>query len=207
MAAQTIADGPEDSAMVARLAPVVVEASKKLGAALDRLAVAQARAVNTPAEPTALQSLVPFIVAVYRDLPKRNAPSITDNVPPGLPAVFAVEPYLRQVLLNLVLNAGEALEHQHHAAIQINAQQDGDRVVISVEDNGPGIPDDQRETVFAPYFTTKAESGHLGLGLTVAAHLVAAWGGLLHVENRKPDGGTRAAMTLRAVLNEGVSGA
>lgn len=183
--------------MVARLAPVVLAASEKLSIALDHFGLVHSIEANAPPQPTALQAVIPPIVATYRDLPKRNAPSIIMDLAPDLPAVFAVEPHLRQVLLNLVLNAGEALEQQQQPTIHILVQQRGDRVLISVEDNGPGISVVELDKVFAPYFTTKGESGHLGLGLTVSAHLVATSGGSLHVENKEPEGGMRATLSLR----------
>lgn len=201
MAARTIADSPDESDTVAHLAPVLVKASDKLVRMLDHLAISRTRADDRQAEPTALQAATTSVVSVYRGLPMRRGPSITDEVPTDLPAVFAVEPHLRHVMLNLVLNASEALGTRRDGAIWIKAALAGDRIVISVEDNGPGLAPGLQESVFEPFFTTKAESGHLGLGLSVGTHLVNQWGGSLSLEHRQPEGGMRAKMALRAVLS------
>lgn len=86
-----------------------------------------------------------------------------------------------QVLINLILNAVDALEHRRHARIQIIAAPVEDGVEFSVEDNGPGIPADIRDRIFDPFFTTKTVGRGTGLGLSVVLGIVHAHGGHIHV--------------------------
>jgi two-component system nitrogen regulation sensor histidine kinase NtrY len=91
---------------------------------------------------------------------------------------------LTQVVVNLLQNAAEALEGQ--GRVEVRAESAGDRVVLTVEDDGPGIPAEQRERIFEPYFTTK-EKG-TGLGLAISSRIVAEHGGQLGVEPVTPHG-------------------
>ncbi|HPI32870.1 MAG TPA: ATP-binding protein, partial [candidate division Zixibacteria bacterium] len=95
---------------------------------------------------------------------------------------------LRQVLTNLFNNAKEALAGQP-GRIRVQARRAGDgRVALTFEDSGPGIAEDLRERVFAPYFTTK-EAG-TGLGLPTVYRIVSDLGGEVRVE-RSDLGGAR----------------
>jgi len=106
------------------------------------------------------------------------------TVAPGLPAARVCATHVRHALLGLVTNAKEAVAGRRDAAIRIAARAEDGTLVVTVEDDGPGVPADRRERVFEPFFTTKGEGLHLGLGLTVARHLLAADGGSLEVAAR-----------------------
>jgi len=112
---------------------------------------------------------------------------------------------LKQVLLNLVENAREALEEAGGAdggRIELRVrptgrrEEDG-RVVIEVLDTGPGIDDELRSRIFDPFFTTKDEVHGVGLGLFVAQGLVRRHGGSIRVSGRS-DGGARFTIELPA---------
>ena len=82
---------------------------------------------------------------------------------------------LDQALINLVRNAIEALRDTPSGEITLSAYRESDgRMTISVADNGPGIPPDQREKVFVPFFTTKRQGS--GIGLTLVRQIAAAHG-------------------------------
>jgi nitrogen fixation/metabolism regulation signal transduction histidine kinase len=85
---------------------------------------------------------------------------------------------LTQVLVNLVKNAEEAMPQG--GRIQVRARPEGSQVWLEVEDQGPGIPPEQRARIFEPYFTTKASG--TGLGLAICARIAAEHGGRLSVE-------------------------
>jgi signal transduction histidine kinase len=90
---------------------------------------------------------------------------------------------LGQVLLNLLLNAAQAVHADQRATnrIQVHAGMRGERFVVSVTDNGPGIPEGLTERLFEPFFTTK-ENG-TGLGLAICRELVTRARGTIHVES------------------------
>ena len=108
---------------------------------------------------------------------------------------------LEQVLVNLVQNALQALQDQpdqpprppSSRVIELACRRAGQVLRISVADHGPGIPPEQREQVFAPFFTTKRDG--LGLGLNICRTIVEAHGGFIGVENR-PGGGATFTFTL-----------
>ena len=98
----------------------------------------------------------------------------------GLPAVFADPHQLQQVLLNLIINAEQAMLAAHGlGTLVIRTWHSGekDAVVIEVNDDGPGIPEDVRTKIFDPFFTTKDVGKGTGLGLTVAYAIVQEHGG------------------------------
>jgi signal transduction histidine kinase len=101
---------------------------------------------------------------------------------PHLPAVTLGREQLVQVLLNLLLNAADALEH--HGNVWVRARPSDAGIEILVEDDGPGIPADVAEHVFEPFFTTKEVGKGTGLGLSVCQALVAAAGGSLSLDRR-----------------------
>jgi two-component system NtrC family sensor kinase len=105
------------------------------------------------------------------------------DVHPGLPRVTLASERLSQVLLNLILNAGDALAGRPGARIAVVAQPSGDGgVSIQVEDNGPGVPAEVAGQIFEPFFTTKEVGKGTGLGLSVCQGLSSAAGGSLHLD-------------------------
>ncbi len=111
---------------------------------------------------------------------------IVTTMPPELPSV-AIDPEpLQQVLLNLVVNAIQAMPEG--GRLEILARDRGDDVEISVSDTGCGIPPEVREKIFDPFFTTKA--GGTGLGLSICERIVSGFGGLLTVTSEVGEGTT-----------------
>jgi len=99
---------------------------------------------------------------------------------------------LAQAGLNLILNAAEAAQSAPDPRVRVSATCDADWVYVSVDDNGPGVPDDVRSRVFDPFFTTKPPGKGTGLGLSVARERMLAAGGDLILEPEPSDlGGAR----------------
>lgn len=96
---------------------------------------------------------------------------------------------LKQVLLNLVQNAQDALGDQ--GTIRVRVQETGSNVRLDVVDDGPGITDDALPQLFDPFFTTKADVQGVGLGLFTAAGLVRSHGGRIAASNRSDRKGAR----------------
>lgn len=103
---------------------------------------------------------------------------------------------LEQVVVNLVSNAIDAMKPQaREKRIAITARQQGDRGVIRVEDNGPGVPAEQAGRLFEPFHTTKPQGEGLGLGLAISASIVNEFGGTLKLV--PSDGGAAFEIELR----------
>jgi len=102
---------------------------------------------------------------------------------------------LQQVLLNLVVNALEALsETEGDWRIAVRTERvPGGLARVSVEDTGPGLPQAVRREIFKPFFTTKANG--MGMGLSIARSILAAHGGMLSVDGA-PEQGARFTFTL-----------
>jgi signal transduction histidine kinase len=106
------------------------------------------------------------------------------NVARDLPALRGDSEQMRQVLLNLVMNAIQATPGGGH--IDISAEVENDHFVIAVKDYGQGIPPAAVDKIFDPFFTTREHS--LGLGLPVALRIVTEHGGRIAVDCRESDG-------------------
>jgi two-component system NtrC family sensor kinase len=113
--------------------------------------------------------------------------AVTTALAAGLPQVFADPHQIQQVLLNLVINAEQAmLSANGRGALVIRTWHDGDAdsVVLEVSDDGPGVPVDMKTKIFDPFFTTKEVGKGTGLGLTVAYAIVQEHGGDIRVDSR-----------------------
>ncbi|WP_257453789.1 sensor histidine kinase [Archangium lipolyticum] len=119
------------------------------------------------------------------------------EVPSALPKVFITPRRLAQVLLNLLVNAGDSLEDARvpRGEIRVHGEVRGQRVVLVVEDNGPGFPPEVLPRLFEAFFTTKGPEKGTGLGLSISRELVERFGGSLVAENRQ-EGGARLRIEL-----------
>jgi C4-dicarboxylate-specific signal transduction histidine kinase len=93
---------------------------------------------------------------------------------------------LKQVLLNVISNAIDAVENSKERIIEISATSAGDKVQLSVRDSGPGFKDATR--VFDPFYTTKSPGKGTGLGLSICYALVKDMGGDVSAFNTSPSG-------------------
>jgi len=109
----------------------------------------------------------------------------------GLPPVFADPHQIQQVLLNLVINAEQAmLTANGRGSLVLRTWHDGahNAVVLQVSDDGPGVPTEVRSKIFDPFFTTKEVGKGTGLGLTVAYAIVQEHGGSIRVDSPQAGG-------------------
>ncbi len=94
----------------------------------------------------------------------------------GVPAVRAGSGRLSQVVTNLVINAAEAIaQTSRKGRVELATRSEGEHVILTVEDSGPGVPEHLRAKVFDPFFTTNPQG--LGLGLSLVAEIVNRYGG------------------------------
>jgi len=99
---------------------------------------------------------------------------------------FGDELQLRQAVVNLVMNAIQALDGQAKGIVMMETEDRGDEVAIIVSDNGPGIPDKIRDHIFEPFFTTKPPGEGTGLGLPTSRRIVDLQGGRLSLIESEP---------------------
>ena len=105
-----------------------------------------------------------------------------------LPKVNVISQDIGRVLLNLINNAFQACATVEKPIAQICTRRTEARIEISVSDNGSGIPDNIKDKIFQPFFTTKPTGQGTGLGLSLSYDIVKAHGGAITVESRKQAG-------------------
>ena len=110
---------------------------------------------------------------------------------PGLPQVFADGYQVKQILLNLMINAEQAMLAAHGRGmltVRTSHDADADSVVIEVNDDGPGMNEETQSKIFDPFFTTKEVGKGTGLGLSVAYAIAQEHGGRIWVRSRPASG-------------------
>ncbi|CAA7617578.1 stimulus-sensing domain-containing protein [Magnetospirillum sp. UT-4] len=152
-------------------------------------------------EPVPVRAMVETLGEIYRATAEEDGPRFVVEVPAnGDPLVVqGIEGRLVQVLRNLIGNAVSF--SPEGGTIRLVAEREGKYVRVSVEDDGPGIPEGKLEAVFERFYSERPEAEkfgtHSGLGLSISRQIVTALGGLIWAENM-PKGGTRLVVKLPA---------
>jgi signal transduction histidine kinase len=140
-------------------------------------------------EPIDLCFIVTRVYQLLEGDAERRSVTLQLDLPPSL-LIAGDEGRLRQVLMNLALNAMEAAGRG--GTVSFTIRPEGQEVILSVDDSGPGIPIEMRDRIFEPFFTTKA--GGSGLGLPIVNAIITQHDGRIWVES-SPLGGARFVLT------------
>lgn len=119
----------------------------------------------------------------------------TKEIRPSLPKIRMDKGGLQQVLLNLFMNAIQAMDSGGELKAVVGLADMPDEIRIDVSDNGPGIPHENRDRIFDPFFTTKPEGVGTGLGLSVSYNIIKKNGGRIELESQ-PGQGTQFSIFL-----------
>ena len=136
---------------------------------------------------------------------KASDVTVRQDLPDTLPPVLGGPVRLQQVIVNLLSNAADAMDGAG-GHIDLKARSDGDKVILTVRDYGPGVAPAIVDRIFDPFFTTKTVGSGLGLGLSISYNILQDFGGDLRVANH-PEGGAvfsvvmKAASTPEAAVN------
>lgn len=135
--------------------------------------------------------LIDAIIALAGHSAQQKGIVLRKDVPTGVPAFECDPEQMKQVLLNLTINAVQAM--MGAGEIVLAARQHDSAVAISVRDQGPGISDEDLDKIFNPFYTTK-DTG-TGLGLSVVYQIVNQHGGVV-MADRNPEGGMTFSLTI-----------
>jgi PAS domain S-box-containing protein len=150
---------------------------------------------HQPPEAVRLPPLIDGVLRIARgDLLLRGVP-VDQAQPEDLPAVRANAVQLQQALLNLILNALEAMGDRPDRRLSIETAMVNGDVEIAVRDTGPGFEEDRLDDIFKPFTTSKEEG--MGMGLAISRAIAETHGGRIRAEN-VPEGGARVVITLPA---------
>jgi len=184
--------GEEDGARASEFREIAIDELRRIERLLE--VVMQHARPPAPQSADAIAEIEPALRSVAQLATLRAAArgvavelALEGEVPPACMAPDA----LRQVLLNLALNAIEASEAG--ATVRLLAAPCESGVAIAVEDEGPGVPEALRARLFEPFFSTKSRAG--GLGLAITRRLVEEAGGAIEIQDRAPRG-SRFRVTL-----------
>lgn len=151
-----------------------------------------------------LNNIVRGALTFVRHMIKNSARHFELVLPETSPVVEGNPQRLIQVLMNLIVNSCEALpETDSQLSVTVKSQTNGPAAekfaIITVKDNGCGIPEDNLRHIEDPFFTTKRDRGGTGLGLSISSNIMKKHNGCLEFQSR-PEGGTVARMKLPLYL-------
>ncbi|MCJ7744315.1 MAG: PAS domain-containing sensor histidine kinase [Dehalococcoidales bacterium] len=135
--------------------------------------------------------LLPAIADDMKAMVTSNGQSLVVTIPPYLSPVWADEERLRQIVLNLLINASKFTPEG--GTITLRAKEENSNLVVEVEDTGPGIPKEEQKQLFQPYHRQIPDREHLsglGLGLALCKYLVELHGGKIWVQSEIGKGST-----------------
>ena len=141
---------------------------------------------NGAAAQVDLKELVEDVISIVQGIVTEKNINVIRQMGPGIEHIQS-DPYkLRQVLVNLLVNALQATGDG--GAITIKATADAKEVTLSMADTGEGIPDENLDKIFDPFFTTKRPGKGTGLGLFVTRSIIGSLGGTIEVASRTGQG-------------------
>jgi PAS domain S-box-containing protein len=179
-----------------------VQAAAERCARIVRTFLAMARSKPQERGPVRLDGLIEAVLDIVAYGLRSGDVEVTLAFEPDLPAVWGDGDQLGQVLMNLIVNAQQALQAvPPPRRLRIATRREGDdAVAIEIADNGPGVEPENARRIFEPFFTTKPVGVGTGLGLSVCHGIVTAHGGEITVDSRPREGAT---FTVRLPLSGG----
>jgi len=153
-----------------------------------------ARETDFRLQETNLAALVADAIAISLARGKRPDVEIETSIPEDLPPLLLPANELEQVFINLIGNALDAMEDTG-GTVSISLELAGERIVVTVSDTGPGIPEPDLPRIFDPFFTTKPVGKGTGLGLSISYGILKKIGGDIRVDNL-PGRGARFRFTV-----------
>lgn len=193
--AEMILQEPEIDEDMKQYVGIIFKESERARKVIQNL-LSFARQHNPEKEKISVNELLnnTLLLAEY-DIKKNNI-TVKKNYDQNLPSIMADPNQLQQVFLNLLINAQHAVSEKNGngeilletSLIEGNSSENETRVMITIRDNGKGIPDNILNRIFDPFFTTKPVNKGTGLGLSVSHGIIKEHGGNIYAENNPGEG-------------------
>jgi two-component system NtrC family sensor kinase len=198
--AQLVRTATADEAMSRRVAVIHDEARRCQRIVKNLLSFA--RRHEPERKPLSLNEVAGSVVRLIGYQVRVDNIAVVEEFDPDVPAIYGDSHQLQQAILNLVTNAHHAIrDSQKAGTITLSTRRSPDGVILTVADDGPGIPEDRLSKIYDPFFTTKAAGKGTGLGLSIVYGIIAAHGGDLSVESRAGQG---SRFTVELPLGTGI---
>jgi signal transduction histidine kinase len=162
-----------------------------------------ARPTDLDLAPARIGRIASHVCELLRPEADAQGTKLTLRIRESLPVMMADADHLTQALINLMVNALQAVGKGGSVQVEVSCGERDNEVVVEIRDTGPGIPPDEFGAVFEPYYTTKEEGS--GLGLWIARQIAFAHRGTLRAHNL-PEGGAAFVLRLPVKSSEVVDG-
>lgn len=142
-----------------------------------------------------MNSVIENAISIFRSHGRRHDVTLISDLAANLPTVSGNATQLLQVVLNLVMNATQALtDERNNISVRTNWEWQTGTVILTVTDEGKGIPPENMKRLFDPFFSTRLEEGGSGLGLYISKFIVEEHGGKIAVNSKLGKGSTFTIM-------------
>lgn len=135
-----------------------------------------------------LNSLIKSAVGLLEHDARCRSVHFELDLSPNLPKLEGVPDQIHQVLVNILLNAVDAMQHIKNPVITVKTWREDEYAKLSIKDIGEGIPEEDQGHIFEPFFTTKEVGSGTGLGLSVSHGIITKMGGTIEVESARGEG-------------------
>ncbi|TQV81825.1 ATP-binding protein [Denitrobaculum tricleocarpae] len=162
--------------------------------------LAMARQQPTKMEPVNIYAVLATAIDVAGFGQQQDGVEILSQLPDDLPEILADADQITQVVINLIINAGQAISTSgigDRVEVSSTVESSGNFLEIVIADNGPGIPENIRARIFEPFFTTKSVGDGTGIGLAFCHRIIHSHGGQIRLD---PQGGQGSRFSIRLPL-------
>lgn len=140
---------------------------------------------ESPKSPEQINAIIQNVAQILRHQLHKNGIDFHLQLDPTLPLVVVSADKIQQVVVNLVLNAMQAVGEQGRIVVESFVQEEGRSVALAVWDNGPGVESSIRQKIFDPFYSTKRVGEGTGLGLSVSYGIIQDHGGEITLESEQ----------------------
>ncbi len=182
-AAEILSDNTGEDGEAKKYAEILVDEVRRLDGVVTNL-MESARQQEGPRAPVDVNRVLGDVVYLYSGSAAKKGIRVEERLGEGLPPVLADADLLRQVFINIFLNAVEAAGRD--GSVRVSSGADGEHVEVKVSDDGEGIPGEVRDSLFDLFTTTK--QGGTGIGLAISKRIIEGHGGRIGIESAEGEG-------------------